>query len=81
MKDLICKHCQKNFKHYFEEWHEHLKKVHGIIPKMQCKTCDLVCIGIEEFDRHQEFDHGKKLTSLCLAFKDYKRKLKNGEWL
>ena len=73
MKDLICKHCQKNFKYNFEEWELHLKLAHGRIPVLVCKECQLKCVGIEEFDKHQEFDHGRKLASLCLALKQAKR--------
>jgi len=74
MNDLICKHCQKNFQYHFEEWELHLKMAHGRIPVMRCKECDLKCIGIDDFDRHQEFEHGRKLVSLCLALKEAKRK-------
>lgn len=73
MNDLICKHCSKNFQHHFEEWELHLKLAHGRVPIMVCKDCQLKCVGIDEFDRHQEFEHGRKLVSLCLALKQAKR--------
>jgi hypothetical protein len=73
MNDLICKHCSKNFKYNFEEWELHLKMEHGRIPVLVCKECQLKCVGIDDFDRHQEFDHGRKLASLCLALKQAKR--------
>ena len=73
MNDLICKHCSKNFQHHFEEWELHLKLAHGRVPIMICKDCQLKCVGIDEFDRHQEFEHGRKLVSLCLALKQAKR--------
>ena len=74
MNDLICKHCQKNFQYHFEEWELHLKMAHGRVPIMVCKECELKCIGVDDFDRHQEFEHGRKLVSLCLALKEAKRK-------
>ena len=73
MNDLICKHCSKNFQHHFEEWELHLKLAHGRVPIMVCKDCQLKCVGIDEFDRHQEFEHGRKLVSLCLSLKQAKR--------
>ena len=75
MKDIICKHCQKNFHHYFEEWELHMQMAHNETPTMQCNNCNAVLIGLGEFDRHQESEHGKKMTSLSLLFKVAKREL------
>jgi len=74
MRDIICQHCQKNFHHYFEEWELHLQMAHNKTPPMQCKECDAVLIGLGEFDRHQEFEHGRKMSSIFLGVKLYARK-------
>ena len=74
MKDLICKHCEKNFQHYFEEWELHLKMAHNKRPIMQCKECNAKLVGLEEFDRHQEFEHGRMMSSITLGLKEMNRK-------
>ena len=75
MRDIICQHCQKNFHHYFQEWELHLQMAHDSVPIMQCRECGLKCLGTAEFDRHQEFEHDRKMTSLSLLFKVAKREL------
>ena len=74
MKDLICKHCEKNFHHYFEEWELHLQMAHNKRPIMQCKECNAKLVGLEEFDRHQEFEHGRMMSSITLGLKEMNRK-------
>ena len=75
MRDLICEHCEKNFHHYFEEWELHMQMAHNKRPVMQCRECDAVLVGLDEFDRHQEFEHRRMITSLSLLFKEAKREM------
>ena len=74
MIPLICKHCEKDFGHSFENWELHLLAAHNKRPIMQCKQCDVKLVGVEEFDRHQEFEHGRKMLSISLGLKFYSRK-------
>ena len=74
MIPLICKYCEKDFGHSFEDWELHLQTAHNKRPIMQCKECEVKLVGIEEFDRHQEFEHGRKMLSISLGLKFYSRK-------
>jgi hypothetical protein len=74
MRPLHCEHCGKKFYQDWDAWELHHKLEHGQLPQMKCKNCDAVMDGITEFDRHLEFQHGKKLASLFLALKETKRK-------
>ena len=74
MRDLDCEHCGKKFYRDWDAWELHCKLAHGELPQMKCKNCGDVMNGITEFDRHLEFQHGKKLASLFLGLKEAKRK-------
>ena len=74
MIPLICKHCEKDFGYSFENWELHMQMAHDETPTMQCNNCNAVLIGLTEFDRHQEYEHGKMMSSITLGLKLCSRK-------
>ncbi len=51
----------------------HMKAVHNSNLWLRCKICNEKITGVDEFDKHLEFTHGKPIWSAHLGIKEARR--------
>ena len=73
-----CKNCNELF-FVYRDMENHMMKTHNTIKVWTCKKCLQSFQGVDEFDRHIEYDHKSvPLFSMGLAASDVARRLKEG---
>ena len=74
-----CTQCNDLF-FVYRDYEKHMKTAHHLIKVWKCKKCLQSFRGVDEFDKHIEFDHNDvPLYSMGLALSQVARELTESE--